>query len=202
MKQVSHHPCSQFPPILQRLSVWLAQYAPPTGLIGYHTSSQILEHAVAPACALSRLLGNAPIGTWADIGAGSGALGLAIALLNPGCSVTLVDRRRTATHFADIAARRLRIPNARAITAELPDSRLFHRFSGVCFRAMTDSRTALAIAGGLSSRWICAWHAPGLDAYDAPPGDYAIAARTGELAANLAATLYVRQASPVRGAIQ
>lgn len=178
---------------LARLADWLAEYAPATGLLGYDSSDAILENAVLPAKVLPELLGGPLIGDWADLGAGSGALGLALAILCPASNLTLVDRRKRASDFSELAAKRLRIANVQTRTLDLRPGEDGPRFAGTCLRAVTETRAALAIAAGISRRWICAWHAPSLIAYDCPPEGFLIASRSGVLAPNLIATLYARR---------
>lgn len=177
---------------LDQLAGWLSEYAPPTGLLGYCSRDAILENAVLPVRALAPLLDGPVLGDWAELGAGSGALGLALAILCPACSVTLLDRRERASQFSELASRRLQIPNVRTPTCDLRPGCGEPRFTGTILRAMTETRLALAIAAEVSRRWICAWHSPGLPAYDSAPKGFSIASRSGLLAPNLIATLYAR----------
>lgn len=177
---------------LDPLIAWLATHAPQLGLTGYSSTEQVRDQAVFPALALQALLGGPPIGPWADFGAGSGALGLALATLHPTMHVTLVDRRQKATDFIELSTRRLRLSNASSLNADIHASIGAPAFAGVCLRAVSVTSEALAGAASNAIHYVCAWHSPGAVGYDADPPGFRLAARTAALAPNLVASLYAR----------
>jgi len=178
---------------LRELADWLAQSASPLGLTNFPDSSALLTHAVAPAFALPSLLGHAVIGSWAELGPASGALGIALALTQPAAHIDLVDRRDRVTAFLDLTLHRLALPNATARAARLSATTHTPAWTGVCFRALSETHTALRTAAAHAQRWICAWHSASAAGYDLPPPGFACVARCGTLSENLVATLYCRE---------
>ncbi len=178
--------------MLDSLAVWTAERAFPLGLTNYRTPDTVLRDAILPALALSNLLGATPVGPWAEIGAGSGALGLALALTAPAVHVDLVDRRQRAVDFMDLTVRRLVVPNARAVHLDLQPRTRTDRWVGVCFRALAQPGTALALAARHARRWICVWHSPTVAGYSTPPGGFSVASQQATVSPNLVATLYAR----------
>jgi len=177
---------------LLALAEWLAPSAASLGLTNYHTADVLLTDAILPALALRGLLGHAPVGPWVDLGAGSGALGLALALTAPALHMDLLDRRERAAAFLDLTVRRMAIPNARALQRDLQPEAEIPAWVGVCFRAVAPPSEALAMAAAHSRRWVCAWHGPGLRAYRTPPAGFRVAGSSRAPSTNLALTLYER----------
>lgn len=62
-----------------------------------------------------------PAGEWLDLGTGAGFPGLAIAALQPGRSVTLVDSRRLRTEWLQRAADNLGLANVRVVLSRVED---------------------------------------------------------------------------------
>jgi len=176
-------------PRLQSLADWLSQAAHPLGLTNYASAQEMLTRAILPAAALPALLGAPLSGAWAEMGPGSGALGLALAVVAPAACIELLDRRQRVTAFLDLTIRRFALQNAAATTLSLP-SQGPHRYLGVVFRAFARPTVALQTAREHSRRWVCAWHTPGLDGYDHPPLGLSPVARSLIPAAGLAVTLY------------
>lgn len=176
---------------LRRLAQWVATEGATLGLTNYADTDTAYAQAVAPSLALSRMLAAPPIGDWAEIGAGSGALGLGLAISAPSAHVALLDRRQRSVAFIDLLIRRHPLHNASAILADatdLPEASLL----GVAFRALAAPERALAIAGRLSRRYVAAFHAPGIADYDRPPGGFHVLQRDSCAAPGLALTLYCR----------
>lgn len=92
---------------------WLARLSHGSGISGYETADTALMHGMAPALAYFAL--DTPReGLLVDIGAGSGALGATIAILEENLHVHLVDRAERAYTACEILAARLRLPNLSA----------------------------------------------------------------------------------------
>jgi 16S rRNA (guanine527-N7)-methyltransferase len=70
---------------------------------------------VLDAAALGAALPIVPPRTLADLGSGAGFPGLPLAILWPGCQVTLIDSRERKHHFQRTAIRALELSNARAV---------------------------------------------------------------------------------------
>jgi 16S rRNA G527 N7-methylase RsmG len=169
----------------------LLRTAGPLGLTGYGSRSALLSEAIEPALALHELLQGAPIGEWLEIGPGSGACGLGLAIASPTAHFTLADRRARVVAHLDLAIRRLGLPNADAVCADVATLPARRPWSGVIFRALAEPDTAMRLAAQHSKRWICAWHSPAA-AYDSPPAPFRISARVRTCAHRLVATLYER----------
>lgn len=178
---------------LDELAGWLAVSAVPLGLTGYTGSRQIRESAMYPATLLPGLLSAPLVGDWLEIGAGDGALGLAVAITCPAVHMTLADQRQRVAAHLDITIRRLAISNAVAQQARMGCGSPAGQWGGVCFRALAAPTAALETAQHHARRWICAWHSPSLLAYDAPPRGFDILARHFTTRADLCATLYERR---------
>ncbi len=174
------------------LAQWLREAAFPLGLTNYPDADTMLAEAVLPAVALPSAFGRPLSGHWVDLGAGSGAIGLAAAILSPAASVTLVDRRRRAASFLDLTAKRLSLPNVSVLEAAFTADSGPNGFTGVCFRALTAPTHALRIAAAHARRWICAWHAPGLAPYDTPPANFRPVARVPTSTPALLLDIYER----------
>ena len=177
---------------LAHLADWIAQAAFPLGLTNYASPEDIMRRGVLPAYLLPKLLRREVAGSWAELGPGSGAIGLALACFSPAAHVTLVDRRARVTAYLDVSITRLSLPNATATTIALT-SQPGPSWVGVCFRALAQPPHALQVAAAHARCWICAWHSSGMTAYDCPPKGFVGVARTAALADGLCATLYRRR---------
>lgn len=87
-------------------------------LTSYDSLLGVLQGLVLPALAALRWLEAERTLDVLEIGAGSGGLGLALAVLAPNWSVSLVDRRQKAVSFIEVAIVRLKLLNASAVLAD------------------------------------------------------------------------------------
>ena len=175
------------------MAQWLCDTAAPLGLVGYTTAAEIERQALAPALWLPHMLGGHVIGSWLEIGPGSGAAGLMLALASPAAYLHLMDRRERAVAFIDLTIQRFRVRNAVARLQDAARGVPPRAYTGVCFRALTEPTAALALAASLSRRWICAWHAERMAQYDSAPVGFDPVCRYAGGGADLSATLYERR---------
>ena len=98
---------------LEELSRWLAERASPLGFTNYRTPEDISRHALSPTFSLFSLARSGLTGPLLDLGAGSGALGLTVAILCPSLPITLADRRSRAATFMSLTCARLQLNNVR-----------------------------------------------------------------------------------------
>ena len=161
---------------LHDLAFWLAERASPLGLTNYRTSEAIVSHFLSPTFPLFALAEASLTGPLLDLGAGSGALGFAVAILCPDLAVTLADRRRRAATFMSLTRARLHLINmdvrqvsAEALAKDAPES-----FRVVCFRALAPAEVALSMAAPLlgPGGWVAAWHQADDDGFLNPPGGW------------------------------
>ncbi len=177
---------------ISALADWTASHAAPIGLTNFHTPHQVLTHGIAPAISLAALPNSPPAATWAELGPGSGVLGLTLALLLPDAHVTLVDRRQRVIDYLELTIARAAIANATALLLDPDRDPGAARWDTVLFRALTRPSDALSMASRLATRGICAFHSPTVTAYEAPPAGFARADTQPTLAPNLALTRYHR----------
>ncbi|HEY3398748.1 MAG TPA: RsmG family class I SAM-dependent methyltransferase [Armatimonadota bacterium] len=165
---------------LDDLSCWLAERAFPLGLTNYPTPLEVAEHGLLPTFTVFQLLPELNTGAVLDLGAGSGALGLTLAILRPNLTVTMADRRQRATRFMNLTRARLGIANAhvRQVSAQELAKEPGSRFNLVCFRALAQAEAALGLAGPLLAPGgsVCIWHSSEAPEYLSPPAGWA---RTG-----------------------
>ena len=196
MFHVKHKPLPNPEPMAVRLDAlarWLAASAVPLGLTGYRDASSIWAQAMEPALLLPRMFCASIVGPWLEIGAGSGALGLTLAILSPAAHLTLADRRERVVAHLDLAIRRLAATNAEAHLARMGSASPPHRWVGVCLRALAEPTASLDIAQRHAQRWICTWHSPSIAAYDDAPRGFDVVARDQTTRGDLCATLYRRR---------
>lgn len=150
---------------LAALLEWLTPAAHRLGLTNYAHPDQVAENLVAPALQLlSPPLRPYLISPALDFGAGSGAIGLSIALAAPETQVLLADRRRRVVEFIDLAIRRHRLPNCHTLLADLaePPPDWQNRCGTVLIRAFGPTVRALeqALAWLSPDGTIALWHRP------------------------------------------
>jgi len=100
------------------LAEWVAPAAAKLGLTRFADAGDLADNLMGPAICLTAHIG-AECRSVADIGAGSGALGLAIGLLRPDLSVSLLDRGERVCHFIDLAAKRFGLANCNTVCADM-----------------------------------------------------------------------------------
>ncbi len=159
--------------LLKSLAHWLAQKAPRAGLSKYNTVELVWERAMAPALAILDVLNLACLSSCADLGAGTGALGLTLGIVQPHLHVDLVDRSRRAVVFMQLLTHHLGLPNVAVICAQAHELAT-KRPSGydlVCIRAVAAGEKALQIAALLATehKYVAAWHRSDDQAYLHPP---------------------------------
>lgn len=135
--------------LLMRLSEEMASGAAKIGLTNYSSTQTILDRLICPAlAALAWLDAEAPLRV-ADIGAGSGALGITLAVLCPRWHVTMVDRREKACRFAEVIALRLGLDRVSVLQADAREDRpAAEQFDAACFRAVASPLGDLSLASG------------------------------------------------------
>ena len=182
-----------------RLSCWLADRAPALGISKYSEAAIVLSRAMAPALALSDIIDPANIKQVADLGAGAGALGLTLAILQPDWRVDLVERRAKIATFLELTVGHLGIDNVRILpqdAAQIADSGAAC-YDLVCFRALAAAETALMLAYPLvhPTGYVAAWHQPSDQDFRLPrlPLQQVATAKTG--VPDLVVSLYERCAA-------
>jgi len=100
------------------LAEWLAPAAAKLGLTQFDTAEALAENLIGPGLYLLPHIGEASC--WlGEVGAGSGALGLSIALLRPDVRVDVLDRRQRAWRFIGLTNKRFRIGNCRSMCVDM-----------------------------------------------------------------------------------
>jgi len=110
-------------------------------LTGHRDRDAILRRLVLEAAALSAALPASP--TLVDLGSGAGFPGLPIAILRPGCSVTLVESRERRHHFQRTAIRTLGLENVEALRSRIEDRP--RRYGMVTAQALAAADRALEL---------------------------------------------------------
>lgn len=134
---------------LLQLALHVASGGKRLGLTNYSSPRVVLERLIAPAVGASAWLERTAPLRVADIGAGTGAVGMTLAVLCPQWRLTMVDRRQKACRFIEILALRLGLETVEVLQADAckprpPDL----RFDGALFRAVASPRDDLALAAG------------------------------------------------------
>jgi 16S rRNA (guanine527-N7)-methyltransferase len=104
---------------LLKLARLLERWASRMNLTGHRTQEAIVQGLILEAAALLQVLPASA--SLADLGSGAGFPGLPIALLEPGCAVTLVESRERRHHFQRAAIRDLDIGNAIALRGRVEE---------------------------------------------------------------------------------
>ncbi len=162
---------------LGELASWLAERAFPLGLTNYRSAADLSLHALLPTLALFRLATSPLPGPILDLGAGSGALGLTLAILCPDLRVVLADRRQRSAIFVNLTRARLYLENVevRQVSAENLAKTAGGSFAVVGFRALAQAEAALGLVGPLlrPDGWVAVWHQSEDQAYRDPPVGWA-----------------------------
>jgi 16S rRNA (guanine527-N7)-methyltransferase len=103
--ETSDHQIQQLLDLARLLDQWSARI----NLTAHRSDEAIVRRLILDAAALAAEL--PPLESLADLGSGAGFPGLPIAVLRPGCRVTLVESRIRRHHFQRAAARALDLPN-------------------------------------------------------------------------------------------
>ncbi len=176
------------------LAQWLAERAPPLGLSKYADLPSVLSYAMAPALAISDLIEPGEVKRVVDLGAGSGALGLTLSIIQPGWEVTLMDRSSKTATFLEWTVQRLGVENVtiRQEDATPAATASVAQYDLVCFRAVASSRQALQLAGPLamSGGYVVAWHQTEDEGFRPPQSSLPYRATTPTVVPGLVASLY------------
>ena len=89
---------------LEALGNWLKDEAIPAGAVGAAEAARIPDRHLADSIAFSAAWNRPPDRCW-DLGTGAGLPGLVLAIVWPGCLMTLTDRSRRKMDLASRAAR-------------------------------------------------------------------------------------------------
>jgi len=175
------------------LAQWLAERAPPLGLSKYADLPSVLSYAMAPALAISDLVEIEPseIKRVVDLGAGSGALGLTLSIIQPGWEVTLMDRSSKTATFLEWTVQWLGVEN---VTVRHEDGVAADAgaYDLVCLRAVAPAQQALQLAGPLagSGGYVVAWHQAEDEGFRPPQSPLPYTATTPTVVPGLVASLY------------
>jgi len=176
------------------LAQWLAERAPCLGLSKYADLPSVLSYAMAPALAISDLIEPSEIKRVVDLGAGSGALGLTLSIIEPGWEVTLMDRSSKTATFLEWTVQWLGMENVtvRHEDAARLTTRGATRYDLVCLRAIASAQQALQLAGPLtvSGGYIVAWHQVEDEGFRSFQSALSYTATTPTVVAGLVASLY------------
>lgn len=105
------------------IAEWLGPRAARLGLTQFVSGAEVALQLMTPGFPLVRGLSGSRA-RMAEIGAGSGALGLGLAALCPTVEVTLLDRRTRAAGFIELCIRRFGLRNATAVCDDLREHRM------------------------------------------------------------------------------
>ena len=169
----------------------LARTARARGISQYDQVETALIRAMGPALAYFSFSERPRAGRIADLGAGNGALGAAIALIEPDVTVDLLDRAERSYTACELLVKRMRLQNAACVLASIDKTREA-RYDGVVFRALAQSARALELAHAITrpGGFIGAWHASGDAGYLEPPGSLRLLRTVGTLVPDLVLTGY------------
>ncbi len=176
------------------LAQWLADRAPPLKLSKYADLPSVLSYAMAPTLVISDLVELNRGKRVVDMGAGSGALGLTLGIIQPGWEVTLMERSSKAATFLEWTVRWLEMEN---VTVRHEDAALVGadgaaQYDLVCVRAMASAEQALRIAGSLtgSGGYVIAWHQAEDEGFRPPHSPLPYTATIPTVVPGLVASLY------------
>ncbi len=158
---------------LQSAADWLAGLAAASGISGYDSPAEALERGLMPSLAYFGFAEAPRSGRVADLGAGSGALGAGIAILEGNLRVALVDRSKRSLTACELLAARLKLPNLVVVEMDLGlDAGGRAVYDAVVFRALAPGSDALILARGVVrvGGFIGAYHREG-DAAFAEAGE-------------------------------
>ncbi len=156
--------------LLAQAATWLAALGHSSGISGYDDADSALMRGMGPALAYFAADGAPRRGRLADIGAGNGAIGAALAILEQNLVVDLVDRAQRAYTACEILSARLAVANIQAIRADiraLPAA----SYDSAVFRAFTTGERALVLVARIvrPGGFMGAFHRPDDPAFEHPP---------------------------------
>jgi len=144
---------------------WAGRAAARLGLTQYRAPTEFARGLVLPTLSLFLPPMQEYLrGPLLDFGAGSGALGLTVAILRPDIEIVLADRRRRVIDFLDLCRARYGLTNCRTLLADLdagpsPGPGAYHlvlvRAYGPADHALKRATAWLAPSGA-----IALWHQP------------------------------------------
>jgi len=135
-----------------------------TDLTAARSAGELVDLGVADALVMAAA--SADDGAWTDVGSGAGAPGIALAVLLPGATITLVEPRDRRVAFLRTVVGKLVLPNVRVERAR--SDRLPDRSCDVAVsRATLRPGEWLAEGSRLSRRWVWLLVAEG-EAPDSP----------------------------------
>jgi 16S rRNA (guanine527-N7)-methyltransferase len=135
---------------LRRLAELLASWSQRMNLTGHCTPQAIARRLILDAVALGAALPEPE--SLADVGSGAGFPGLPLALLWPGCRITLIESRERRHHFQRAAVRELALPNVRALLGRA-ELLVADPHAAVVAQAVSSPDAA--------ATWMLPWAAPG-----------------------------------------
>jgi len=114
---------------IELLSKWNAVY----NLTGIREPQQMLTRHIHDSIALTTFIGDS--GDILDVGTGAGLPGIPIAIVRPGCNVTLLDANGKKTAFCEQARIELQLCNVRVLTCRMERLDPAQRFDYIVSRA-------------------------------------------------------------------
>ena len=120
------------------------------GLTNYRNPHSVLSRLLLPAIAALKWLSPHTGLQVVDVGAGTGAIGLALALLCPSWHLTIVDRRQRAIAFADLVRLKMGLANVTVACADANNPPNPNAYDAALFRAVADLLEDLTMA----AKWV------------------------------------------------
>lgn len=99
------------------------EYRKPARLTAYKSKDEILDYLIIESLQLARLLPSAGQVSVVDLGAGSGAVGISLAIALPNLSVCLIDRSLRKIGFLRIALSSLRLENVSILEKDVSNKK-------------------------------------------------------------------------------
>lgn len=146
---------------------------------------------MAPALAYFALDESPRSGRLADLGAGNGALGCTLALLEPKLHVSLIDRAQRSYTVCELLIARMGLKNADCMMLSV-DRGTQALYDAVVFRALARAQQALELASSIlrPGGFIGAWHSGSDSSYLDPPESLRVIATVDTVVPELVLTGY------------
>lgn len=158
--------------IALRISEYIHVRAFPLGLTNYSELDIIHKQLVCPVLAITSVWEQLNPLNCAELGPGSGAMGLMLAALYPEIDFSLVDRRERVVSFIDVAAHALGFSNVIPLQADIGRKKQLFSWDLVILRAFSQPETALKLAASVTERYIAVWHSPQTVGYETAPSGF------------------------------